>query len=212
MFHLKLITPFHVYLDSPMALEAGKAMMNYPDLFDEEMQAFKQHGLLPLDKKWFHAVATPRESQGLNDIEGPCIILAGAGMCNGGRILHHFRANLWKENTHVMIVGYQGKGSLGRRLVEGAKSVSIYGEKVVVRARVHTLNGFSAHAGQSDLLRWFSAIAESKPRVLLTHGENIPRQALADLILGRFGLRAELPGQGDVIEIVRHEHALARTA
>jgi metallo-beta-lactamase family protein len=212
MFHRKLVEPFHVYLDSPMAFEAGKAMVKYPDLFDEEMLEFKRRGLLPLDKKWFHPVPTPRESQALNDIEGPCVILAGAGMCNGGRILHHFRANLWKENTHVMIVGYQGRGSLGRRLVENAKSVSIYGEKVLVRARIHTLNGFSAHAGQSDLLRWFSSIALSRPRVVLTHGEDIARKALSHRIRQRFGLASELPAQGDVIEISGAEHALARTA
>lgn len=212
MFDRKVVPPFHVYLDSPMALEAGKAMVKHPDLFDEEMLEFKRRGLLPLNPKWFHAVATPRESQALNDIEGPCVILAGAGMCNGGRILHHFRANLWKENTHVMIVGYQGRGSLGRRLVEGAKSVSIFGEKVAVRARVHTLNGFSAHAGQSELLGWFSAIAGCKPRILLTHGEDTPRRTLSHLIQQRFGLKPELPTQGEVIEVAPLQRVLAQTA
>jgi metallo-beta-lactamase family protein len=212
MFDRKVVPPFQVYLDSPMAIEASKTIVKHPDLFAEEMREFKRRGLLPLNQRWFHAAPTPRASQALNEIEGPCMILAGAGMCNGGRILHHFRANLWKENTHVMIVGYQGRGSLGRRLVEGAKSVSIFGEKIVVRAKVHTLNGFSAHAGQSDLLKWFSSLAGSRPRVVLTHGEDIPREALARQIRQRFGLVPELPRQGDVLEIAAAERVLAQTA
>jgi len=181
MFHRQLVRPFHVYLDSPMAIEASKTMVKHPDLFSEEMLEWKDR-LLPLDPAWFHASVTSRESQSLNKAEGPCLILAGAGMCNGGRILHHFLANIWREKTRVLMVGYQGQGSLGRRLVEGAKSVSIYGEKVTVRATVHTLNGFSAHAGQSDLLKWFSPLAASSPRVLITHGEDKPRNSLSGAI------------------------------
>jgi metallo-beta-lactamase family protein len=200
MFHSQLVRPFHVYLDSPMAIEASKTMVKHPDLFSAEMLEWKDR-ILPLDKAWFHASATARESQSLNKVEGPCLILAGAGMCNGGRILHHFLANIWRENTRVLMVGYQGQGSLGRRLVEGAKSVSIYGEKVTVRATVHTLNGFSAHAGQSDLLKWFCPLAGSRPRVLLTHGEDTPRKSLSAAIQQRFSLSPELPSQGDTIEI-----------
>ena len=200
MFHRQLVKPFHVYLDSPMAIEASKRMVKHPDLFSEEMLEWKER-ILPLDKAWFHTSATARESQSLNKVDGPCLILAGAGMCNGGRILHHFLANLWREKTRVLIVGYQGQGSLGRRLVEGAKSVSIYGEKVTVRATVHTLNGFSAHAGQSDLLKWFSPLAASRPRVLITHGEDTPRKSLGAVIQQRFSLSPELPSQGDTIEI-----------
>jgi metallo-beta-lactamase family protein len=122
-------------------------------------------------------------------------------MCNGGRILHHFHANLHRESTRVLIVGYQGHGSLGRRLVEGAKSVPLHGEQVTVRATVHTLNGFSAHAGQSDLLKWFVPLAASKPRVILTHGEDVPRKALRAQIQRRFGLSPHLPSQSEVAEI-----------
>ncbi|HXY48669.1 MAG TPA: MBL fold metallo-hydrolase [Terriglobales bacterium] len=200
MFRREMVRPFRVYLDSPMAIEAGKAMVKHPDLFDEELLAWKRRGLLPLDKTWFHASVTARESQSLNEVDGPCLILAGAGMCNGGRILHHFRENLPRENTRVLIVGYQGHGSLGRRLVEGAKSVSLYGEQVSVRATVHTLNGFSAHAGQSDLLKWLAPLAASKPRVILTHGEDDPRKALRAQIQRRFGLSPQLPAQGQIVE------------
>lgn len=201
MFRSGKVSPFHVFLDSPMAIKASAAMVKHPDLFDEEMQEWKAKGLLPLDKNWFHASVTARDSQRLNDVDGPCLVLAGAGMCNGGRILHHFAKNLYREGTHVLIVGYQGYGSLGRRLVEGANSVSIYGERVSVRAKVHTLNGFSAHAGQSDLLKWLSSLVRVKPEVILTHGEDGPRKRLSHCIRERFGLRSSLPSQGDVIEV-----------
>jgi metallo-beta-lactamase family protein len=99
----------------------------------------------------------------------------------------------------VLIVGYQGHGTLGRQLVDGAKQVFIYGEPVAVKARIHTLGGFSAHAGQTDLLAWFGALAPSKPRVVLTHGDDGPRNALAKLIAERYGITPELPNVGDTI-------------
>ena len=206
MFHRELITPFHVYLDSPMAIEASKAMVKHPELFDEELLEWKSRGLLPLEKAWFHSSVTSQESQALNNVEGPCLILAGSGMCNGGRILHYFCAGLPHENSHVLIVGYQGKGSLGRRLVERARSVSIHGEKIAVRANVWT-RGFSAHAGQSDLLKWFTQLAPSWPRVIITHGEDAPRKSLCASMQQQFSLMPELPLQGDVIEISRSRAA-----
>lgn len=201
MFYQQAVRPFHVYLDSPMALEAGKAMMKHPDLFDEDLLDWKSRGLLPLDKNWFHASVTAQDSQALNRVEGPCLILAGAGMCNGGRILHHFTANLFRENTHILMVGYQGQGSLGRRLIEGAKSVSINGEKIPVRATVHTLGGFSAHAGQSELVKWFSPLAQSTPKIFITHGEDTARNRLCAAIKQRFNLIPQLPSLGDVFEV-----------
>ena len=136
----------------------------------------------------------------INDQKGACLILAGSGMCNGGRIVHHLKRNLWKEDTHVMIVGFQGHGSLGRRLVEGQTKVTIEGEKVVVRARIHTLSGFSAHCGQKDLLNWLGPAAPSKPFVVLTHGEDGPRKILADEVRKRFGLKTYMPRMGEVLE------------
>jgi len=201
MFHRGMVKPFHVYLDSPMAIEASKEMVTHPELFDEELLEWRSRGLLPLDKAWFHASVTARDSQSLNTAEGPCLILAGAGMCNGGRILHHLRHGLPLDNTNVLIVGYQSQGSVGRRLVERAKSVSIFGEKICVRANINTLGGFSAHAGQSDLLKWFAPLAASRPQIILTHGEDVPRKSLAAAIRQRFSLTFQLPSQGGVIEV-----------
>jgi metallo-beta-lactamase family protein len=125
--------------------------------------------------------------------------MAGSGMCNAGRILHHLRHGLSNPGTAVLIVGYQAEGSLGRQLVDGAKNVKIFGEPVEVNARIHTLNGFSAHAGQTGLLKWFGYLAPSKPTVVLTHGESRGREPLAEIIRKRHGLNPILPLQGDIV-------------
>jgi metallo-beta-lactamase family protein len=122
-------------------------------------------------------------------------------MATGGRILHHLKHNLWKSDTDVVIVGYQGVGTLGRQLVEGARRVRIFGDQIAVRATIHTLGGFSAHAGQSELLEWLAPMGASRPRVVLTHGEDEPRAALAAEIAKRFGIQAVLPEFDQVIEL-----------
>ena len=207
LYHLAImflrgdIPPFPVFLDSPMALEATKIYRKYPDLFDDELIAWQKRGLLPLNRKIFKPSVTANDSKQINEVDGPCVVLAGAGMCNAGRILHHLKFNLDKPSTHVLIVGFQAYGSLGRRLVDGEKVIPIFGQRIPVRATVHTLNGFSGHADQGELLKWFSTLAPSKPKVLLTHGEDRGRGALAKLIQHRFKLSASLPKQGEVIEI-----------
>jgi metallo-beta-lactamase family protein len=201
MFLRKDIRPFPVFLDSPMALEATKIYRKYPDLFDDELVAWQKKGLLPLNRSIFKPSVTANDSKKINDVPGPCVVLAGAGMCNAGRILHHLKFNLDNPTTQVLIVGFQGHGSLGRRLVDGQKVVTIFGQRIPVRASIHTLNGFSGHADQSDLLKWFSTLAPAKPQVILTHGEDRGRGALAKLIQQKFKLSPVLPKQGDVIEI-----------
>jgi len=201
MFHDGKVPHFPVYLDSPMALSAFNVYRNHQDLLDEEFQELKRRGVFPLNEEYFIPSASADSSKALNDIKGPCMILAGAGMCNGGRILHHLHNNISNPNTHVLIVGFQSFGSLGRRLVEKAESISIFGERKVMRAQIHTLNGFSAHAGQTDLLKWFSYLAPSKPKVVITHGEDGPRKALAACIKKQYKLNSTLPKIGEVIEL-----------
>lgn len=201
MFRTKQVQPFPIFLDSPMAIEATKIYMRHRELYDEGMTRFVAENPLSADLETMKLCATAEESMKINDQPGPCLVMAGAGMCNAGRILHHLKANLGKPETHVLMVGYQAAGSLGRRLVNGEKTVSIHGEKIAVKAQVHTLGGFSAHAGQTDLLTWFSAIAPCKPRVVLTHGEDEPRAALARKIQQQFKLDCELPDMGGVIDL-----------
>ncbi len=201
MFRTGKVKPFPVFLDSPMAIEAGKIYVAHPELFDEEMVKFLEERPIWDDLKTLSYSVTADDSRRINDQPGPCLVLAGSGMCTGGRILHHFKHALWRKGTHVLIVGYQSHGSLGRRLVDGENQVSIHGEKIAVRAEIHTMGGFSAHAGRKDLIAWFEALAGSRPRLVLTHGEDRAREALATSIDQRFGIRASLPDLGDEIEV-----------
>jgi len=201
MFRKKMAQPFPIFLDSPMAIEATNIYVKHKEIFDEQMTRFISERPLRRDLTTLRATASPQQSMKINEVAGSCMILAGAGMCNAGRILHHLKHNLWREEARVLIVGFQGHGSLGRRLVEGQKMVSIHGEKVMVRAKVHTLGGFSAHAGQKDLLAWFSAVAGQKPRLILTHGEDKARRTLSAEIRKRFGVSSYLPRMGEVIQI-----------
>ena len=201
MFRRKLVSPFPIFLDSPMAIAATEIYEHHHELFDEEMLKYIAQKPVREDLSTLKVCPTAEDSKKINDQPGPCLVMAGAGMCNAGRILHHLKANLWKPETHVIIVGYQGDGSLGRRLVNGEKLVSIFGEKIAVKAQIHTLGGFSAHAGQTDLLAWFNVIAPSQPRVVLTHGENPQREILAKLIEQRYQLRPQLPELHEVVEL-----------
>ncbi|MBI5774994.1 MAG: MBL fold metallo-hydrolase [Verrucomicrobia bacterium] len=207
LFHLDelfcggTVAPFPVYLDSPMAIEATQIYQHHPDLFDTEVRDMQRACDIARRHAHVKPTPTPQDSMALNSAPGPCCIMAGSGMCSAGRILHHLRHGLWRPETVVMIVGFQGEGTLGRQLVDGAAEVKIFGETISVRAQIHTLNGFSAHAGQGELLKWFQSLAPSKPQVVLTHGEARGREPLAELLRKRHGVRPLLPGQGDVVRL-----------
>ena len=136
MFRQQLVPHFPVFLDSPMAIEASRIFLRHTELFDDKLTEFLREGSLAADLSSLKPTATADESKLINDLPGPCLIMAGAGMCNAGRILHHLRNNLWRPETSVIIAGFQGEGSLGRMLVEGAKEVRIFGEKIAVKARI----------------------------------------------------------------------------
>ena len=195
------IPPIPIYLDSPMAVEATEAYARHKNLFDAEAMAHDKKGDLRTTLDRLHFIRTADESKALNPLQGPMMIIAGSGMCDGGRILHHLRNGLSSPATTVIIVGYQSPGSLGRRLVDRVKEVRIYGEFVRVNAAIHTLGGFSGHAGRGDLLKWSKALAGSKPKWVLTHGEPDPRMAFRDSLKGAFGIDALCPLFGDVIEM-----------
>lgn len=200
-FRRGALPKFPVYLDSPMAVEATKIYVNHQELMDDELKALQKVRPIREDLDTLKATASPEDSQALNGAPGPCLIMAGSGMCNGGRILHHLKYNLWRPETSVLIVGFQAAGTLGRRLVERAQTVRIFGEPIAVRAGVHTLGGFSAHAGQSDLLRWFDAMAASKPRVVVCHGEDRARTSFAGLLRERYGVETLLPTLGESVTL-----------
>lgn len=190
-----------IYIDSPMAVAATEIYCKYRDLFDAETWALINSGDSPIKSPDVTLVRSGDESRKLNDLWGPGIIIAGSGMCTGGRILHHLRHNLWRHGVHVVIAGFQAEGSLGRRLVNGEKRVRIFGEWIDVRAHISTLGGFSAHAGQTELLAWADQISNTKPRIVLTHGEDPQRHTLAGKLKDRHGIEALLPTFEQVIEL-----------
>jgi len=192
-----------VFLDSPMAIAATEIYHRFQNVFNSSdtaelrrAHAGSLHRFLPI-LRYSH---TAEDSIALNRIQEGAIIIAGSGMCTGGRILHHLKHNLWRRGTDIIIVGYQAVGTLGRALVDGAKQVRILGEEIAVAARVHTLGGFSAHAGQSQLLGWAGQFREPRPRLCLVHGESEKMRALQHAFAERLDWRAETHAIGDKIE------------
>lgn len=197
----ELVPSVPVHLDSPMAIEASELYLKHAAILDEEARALLAGGAAPMLLPELHLCRTTEESRALNDVWSGAIVIAGAGMCTGGRILHHLRHNLWRRNVRVLFVGYQAEGTLGRRLVDGAKHVRIHGSTIAVRAEIATLGGLSAHAGRSGLLAWYAAMAADRPRTILNHGEDRPRAALAEAIRAAHGVTAACPGFGETIEL-----------
>jgi metallo-beta-lactamase family protein len=195
------LAPLPIYIDSPMAIEATRIYREHQELFDEEAGQLIRSKELAQDLGSLHFCPTAEDSKKLNNLRDAAVIIASSGMCEGGRIIHHLQHNLARPHVHVVIVGYQAEGTLGRRLVSGAKEVRILGKPVPVAAQIHTLGGFSGHAGQSELIAWLGHSAPSLPRLVLTHGEDAPRQALKDLAEARFGIAAECPQRFDVIAL-----------
>jgi metallo-beta-lactamase family protein len=201
LFRNRLVPKFPVFLDSPMAVEATKIYWENVERFDEEFHDLQRERPLLEDLDTLRATPRAEDSKALNDQPGPCLIMAGSGMCTGGRILHHLRHNLPVPETSILIVGYQTEGTIGRLLVDGAKEVNVLGEKIRVKAAVHTLGGFSAHAGQSELLQWLAPMVRCRPRVFLTHGEARGREPLAARIRERFSLDSGLPVLGQSVAL-----------
>lgn len=192
-----------VYLDSPMAINVTGVYDKYQHVFNEEDQA-TINGNGGHDLKSFLPIlrysCTTEESMNLNKIGSGAIIIAGSGMCNGGRIRHHLKYNLWKHNAHVIIVGYQAVGTPGRALVDGKKIFRLGRDKVVVKAKIHTIGGFSAHAGQSQLLDWANHFVDPKPRVYLVHGEEEAKTILSECLTEQ-GWKASIPQPGQRISL-----------
>lgn len=190
-----------VYLDSPMAIAVTEIYHRYQDIYNKEDRAAmgrdtlrSLHSFLPV----LRYSTTTAESMALNQIEAGAIIIAGSGMCTGGRIRHHFKHNIWRRNAHVVIVGFQANGTPGRALVDGAKTFNMGGDKIRVNARIHTLGGFSAHASQSQLLAWLNNFQKRRPTLYLVHGEASAKRALQQHIANE-GWEARIPEKGESV-------------
>jgi metallo-beta-lactamase family protein len=191
---------FQIFLDSPMAGKVLEVYERHEDLFDEDARALWARRPNPLRMPNLRVTVSVAESQAINQHTGGAVIIAGSGMCNGGRIRHHLRQNLGRHNAHILFVGYQAQGTLGRLLVDGVKRVKLFGDWIDVHAHRHTLGGLSAHADQAGLLEWYGHIGAHAP-VYLVHGEDIARQALADKLRERFRCRVELSQPGMTVAV-----------
>jgi metallo-beta-lactamase family protein len=190
-----------VYLDSPLAIAATEIFRKMKDQFDEDTMAIVKKGHDPFDFPQLVFSRTSQESVAINQKPGPAIVIAGNGMCTAGRIKHHLKHNLWRQGASLVIVGFQAEGTLGRKIVDGAKSVRVFGEPIAVKARVFTIGGFSAHADQADLLDWIGHFENPRMRVFVIHGERSISEAFAAQVHERLGFDATVPGLGDIIPL-----------
>lgn len=192
-----------VYLDSPMAIAVTEIYHRYQNAYNAEDKAamsrdsknMSLHQFLPI----LRYTSSTAESIAVNNIVDGAIIIAGSGMCTGGRIRHHLKHNIWRKQSHVIFVGYQAMGTPGRALVDGAKQYKIGGEDIVVKAKIHTMGGFSAHASQSQLIDWVNGFTEKKPRIYLVHGEASAKTALQSALQSN-GWSSEIPELHDTIQ------------
>ena len=196
-----------VFLDSPMAISVTELYGRHLGCLGPGLIEDLERGgdAVPSQLQFCRS---PEESMALNEKRG-IVILAGSGMCNAGRVVHHLKHNLWRPEAHVVLVGFQARGTTGRALVDGARRVRILGETVAVRAQVHTVGGFSAHAGQSELLEWAGPMIDAGARVALVHGEPDRRAALARALAPHMSTPAVLPMEGSTITLLRHGTGLA---
>jgi len=202
LFEKDLLPEVPMYVDSPMAREATGVFRRHPECFDPETEKlFREQDGAPLGFSRLRYVTSVQESRALNDLRQPCIIISASGMCEGGRVLHHLQHALGDAKNTVLFVGYQGDGTLGRRLKDGAETVNVFGEPVRVRAEVAALDGFSAHADQAELVDWVSRLSPRPRTIFLVHGELGPAQTLAVLLKERTGATVHIPEKGQEFEL-----------
>ncbi|HIP18756.1 MAG TPA: MBL fold metallo-hydrolase [Sulfurovum sp.] len=189
-----------IFLDSPMAIRATEIYKRYHEELSDCCNKFLERDGTIFDFPYLHYTLRVQDSMKINAEDSRCIIIAGAGMCNGGRILQHFKHRLWNEKNVLVFVGYQVEGTLGRKLVDGATKINIYGEDVIVKAKVHTINGFSAHADQNGLIEWMSKF-EKLDKIFLIHGERDKQQIFQKEIERRLSKKAHIVKYGEKIGI-----------
>jgi metallo-beta-lactamase family protein len=190
-----------VFIDSPMAISVTEVFEHHPELFDEEMMRLILQRKSPFDFPGLRMTRSVNESKAINDLKGTAIIIAGSGMCTGGRIKHHLVQNISRPESTILFVGYQALGTLGRHIVDGAKEVRILGEMHRVRARVTQIHGFSAHADRDDLLRWLSSLQEPPRHVFVTHGEPETAGHFADFLKKKKGWAVTVPRYRDSVDL-----------
>ncbi|HIU64400.1 MAG TPA: MBL fold metallo-hydrolase [Candidatus Avacidaminococcus intestinavium] len=197
----KQIPEIPIIIDSPMATKATQITLLNPSEYDEEAKTIynEEGSLLYLPQVKFTASAD--ESKAINFMQGPLIIISASGMADAGRILHHLKHNLWRADSTVLFAGYQAEGSMGRALIDGAKRVKIMGEDIIVKAHIHFLDGFSAHADKKQLLEWFAEMQTPPKAFFVVHGEPHAAQSLAMELQRNLGTATNIPQYGDSVVI-----------
>jgi metallo-beta-lactamase family protein len=188
---------WQIFIDSPMGIEATMTYARYRDLYGVHL--FDSDSNLP-NLPNICMTRSTEESMSINSIQSGAVIIAGSGMCSGGRIHHHLKNNIWRPECHLMFVGYQAIGTLGRRIVDGAKDIRLWGEHYPVRASVHTIGGLSAHADQADLIDWYGSF-DGHPPVYLVHGEQRAQKPLADKLRSKFNAPVTIARHGMKVDI-----------
>ncbi len=188
---------FEVWVDSPLAIEATNIFRErmFAD-FDKEAMELLQEGINPIGFEGLKVAVTSEESRAINDDKRPKIIISASGMCDAGRVKHHLKHNLWREESTVLFVGYQAVGTPGRSILDGAESVKLFGEEIEVRAEVCQLPGVSGHADDKGLMAWISAMEVKPEMVFVTHGEDKVTEFFRDRLINELGLRAYAPFSG----------------
>jgi metallo-beta-lactamase family protein len=192
---------WQVFLDSPMAITVTRVYDRWLKLMDvDDVRQLSDVHKSSLEKflPTLHLTSSTEESMAINRIKGGAIIIAGSGMCTGGRIRHHFKQRIWDRRNTIIFTGYQARGTLGRIIVDGAKTIKMFGDEYVVKARLETLGGLSAHAGQRDLLGWIGGF-QPQPRTLLVHGEPDVQEAMAEKLWREQQLKVGIPTRGESV-------------
>lgn len=197
----KVLPPMPIFLDSPLAIDANKVYEHYPEYYDVEATTLHKLGDDFLKFSQLNLTYTKEQSKEINKIRGPKVIIAGAGMMNGGRILHHAYRYLSDPASTLLIIGYQAQGTLGRRLYEGVKQVKIFGEEVQVNCTIKAIGALSAHGDQKKLLDWIGSNSKPPKQIYCVHGEEHAATELAHRVRDKFGVESFVPEMGEVIGI-----------
>ena len=202
-YRLLMETP--VYVDSPLAISATEIFKQNDDLFDDEVKAEIESGDDPLEFNGLKFTRTAEESKALNEIDEPSIIISASGMCDVGRIKHHLKHNLWNSKNTILFVGYQAAGTLGRRIVEGAKKVKIFGEEIAVNARIEYIEGYSGHADQEWLMNFIYSFISKPKQIILVHGEVESQGVLKEKILEETNIPVTIPKYGEIYKVEKNQ-------
>jgi len=189
-----------IYVDSPLAISATEIFRKHPECYDEKTWDVLRGGENPLDMPKLHFSRSVDESRHINDVDR-AIIVSASGMCHAGRIKHHLKHNLWRPESHVIFVGYQAVGTIGRKIIEGAKSVKLFGEEIAVKAQIHTLGGFSAHADHDGIIAWLKHFDPEPKDIFLTHGELSGMKVLARDLKKEFKSEVRIPAWIEDIDL-----------